>query len=149
MGMTYAQAKACGIEHLWPTGGEAKVLPDVPQAPSRFTPDGMNKSQRELYRRMRDAGSVFSFVGRESITLRLAGRTRYTPDFFTGGTLGLACWEFKGHMRDDAAVKLKVAAEMYPFFRFILVTRERRAWICRDVTSRGISRDPYTPGWLL
>ena len=52
----------------------------------------------------------------EGITLRLAERTRYTPDFLVmlaDGTL--ECWEVKGHWEDDARVKIKVAAELFPF----------------------------------
>lgn len=52
----------------------------------------------------------------EGITLRLAKATRYTPDFLVmlpDGTL--ECWEVKGHWEDDARVKIKVAAEHFPF----------------------------------
>jgi hypothetical protein len=51
----------------------------------------------------------------EGITLRLAKATRYTPDFLVmlpDGTI--ECWEVKGHWEDDARVKIKVAAEMFP-----------------------------------
>jgi hypothetical protein len=63
----------------------------------------------------------------EAITLRLAHDTRYTPDFAAldpGGHLVLH--ETKGFWRDDAKVKIKVAAELYPFFRFIAWTRQRK-----------------------
>ena len=52
----------------------------------------------------------------EGITVRLAKATRYTPDFLVmlpDGTL--ECWEVKGHWEDDARVKIKVAAEHFPF----------------------------------
>ena len=60
----------------------------------------------------------------ESVTLRLAKRTRYTPDFMLimdDGTIELH--EVKGFWRDDARVKIKVAAEMYPMFRFVAVKK--------------------------
>ena len=59
----------------------------------------------------------------EAVTLKLADDTRYTPDFpvlLADGTIEMH--EVKGHMRDDAWVKLKLAARLFPF-RFILVRR--------------------------
>lgn len=64
----------------------------------------------------------------QDITLTLGNGVRYTPDFSTWAKLGdafPAFFEVKGFMRDDAAVKLKVAAAMYPQFMFFLVHRDR------------------------
>ena len=57
----------------------------------------------------------------ERVTLKLADDTRYTPDFYVlelDGSVSLV--EVKGFMRDDALVKLKVAASQFPEFRFYL-----------------------------
>jgi hypothetical protein len=57
----------------------------------------------------------------EGMTFRLADNTRYTPDFAVmrpGGQIELH--EVKGYWQDDARVKIKVAAEMFPF-KFIAV----------------------------
>lgn len=57
----------------------------------------------------------------EGVKLRLADNTFYTPDYavmLTDGTLEMH--EVKGFWQDDARVKIKVAAEMYPF-RFVAV----------------------------
>lgn len=64
----------------------------------------------------------------QGLTFRLANGVRYTPDFasFSKSTGYLICHEVKGHMRDDAAVKLKVAAGLYPGVCFRLVTRRGR-----------------------
>ena len=62
----------------------------------------------------------------ERLTLKLADDTRYTPDFYVlypDGTVQLI--ETKGFMRDDARVKLRVAATQYPEFEFILVQKGR------------------------
>lgn len=57
----------------------------------------------------------------EGIKLRLADNTFYSPDFAVMTAANeLQCHEVKGFMTDDANVKIKVAAEMYPF-RFFLV----------------------------
>ena len=64
----------------------------------------------------------------EGMTFKLAPDTRYTPDFavmLPDGTIELH--ETKGFMRDDAAVKIKCAAEMFPF-SFVLVTKDKSGW---------------------
>jgi hypothetical protein len=58
----------------------------------------------------------------EAVKLRLADNTFYTPDF---AVLPRSCvlelHEVKGFWQDDARVKIKVAAALYPF-RFLAVT---------------------------
>lgn len=57
----------------------------------------------------------------ESVKVRLADNTFYTPDFAVMTSDGLMqMHEVKGHWQDDARVKIKVAADQYPF-RFIAV----------------------------
>lgn len=57
----------------------------------------------------------------EGLKLRLADNTFYTPDFAVMRNDGtIECHEVKGFWQDDARVKIKIAAEMYPF-RFIAV----------------------------
>lgn len=52
----------------------------------------------------------------EGMTFRLANMTRYTPDFSVMLPSGLIeLHEVKGHWEDDARVKIKVAAEQFPF----------------------------------
>ena len=58
----------------------------------------------------------------EAITLRLADGVRYTPDFLVRLPHGrMRLVEVKGHMREAARVRLRVAAEMYPDFTWLLV----------------------------
>lgn len=62
----------------------------------------------------------------EGVKLRLADSTFYTPDFFVMAKDGvLEAHETKGHLLDDANVKIKVAASIYPF-RFFLVRRKAK-----------------------
>lgn len=69
-------------------------------------------------------------IGIQQITLKLAQDTRYTADFTTIDANGqLIFWETKGHMRDDARVKLFVAARSFRHFRFVLVTRVNGQWV--------------------
>jgi hypothetical protein len=66
----------------------------------------------------------------EGITLKLADDTRYTPDFavmLADGTMEMH--ETKGFMREDAHVKIKVAAAQFPFkFRLLKMDRKARIW---------------------
>lgn len=95
-------------------------------------PDGMNKTEAlyaaELDWRQRH-GEIVAWHF-EPIRLRLAHRTTYTPDFllvFKDGRLQFV--EIKGFLRDDAAIKFKLAREKYPFFGFTMLRRVRRQWI--------------------
>lgn len=59
----------------------------------------------------------------EAIKLRLADNTFYTADFFVlPADRELEIHEVKGFMMDDANVKIKVAASIYPF-RFKIVRK--------------------------
>lgn len=64
----------------------------------------------------------------DTVTLRLAKLTRYTPDFLVMlQDDSLECHEVKGGFwEDDARVKIKVAAEHLPF-RFIAVKGKKLA----------------------
>lgn len=69
----------------------------------------------------------------EGIKLRLADNTFYTPDFFIVHRDHFEVMEVKGFWRDDARVKIKVAAQMYPWFRFVAVQRKKNQWIYEQV----------------
>lgn len=92
----------------------------------RRVPGEMNKTEAayaEHLEARKLAGEIAAYWF-EAIKLRLADNTTYTPDFFVMLPNGLLeCHEVKGFWRDDAKVKIKVAADKYPF-RFIAVTRE-------------------------
>lgn len=97
----------------------------VGRARGRHTPGTMNALERayadhlELRRR---AGEVawYSF---EAVKLRLAAKCYYAVDFLVMlADGGLECHEVKGYWEDDARVKIKAAAEKFPFV-FLAVTR--------------------------
>ena len=55
----------------------------------------------------------------EAITLKLAPDTRYTPDFVVITREGeIQFHETKGRWLDDALVKIKVAANLFPWAEF-------------------------------
>ena len=106
--------------------------------PGRVTKgaDGMNKLERAYsleLENQRLAGLISSWKF-EAMKLRLADRTTYSPDFFVVLPDGrMEHHETKGFMRDDAHVKLKVAASLFPMFTFRLVKRKAGAWIVTEV----------------
>lgn len=64
----------------------------------------------------------------EGVTLRLGDECRYTPDYAVMRADGaIEMHEVKGFWREDALVKIKVAARMYPFRFFSAVKRKKKA----------------------
>ncbi len=99
------------------------------QALGRLKAGEMNKTEKQYaeYLEARRVAGTIAWYKFEGMKLRLADNTFYTPDFAV--MLADGCMEMhevKGHWQDDARVKIKVAAELYPF-RFIAVrTRLKR-----------------------
>lgn len=95
----------------------------------------MNKTERAYSDRLtllQRAGEIrgWSYEPRK---FTLARRTTYTPDFEVVTNSGkLEYHEVKGFMREDANVKLKVAAAMFPH-RFYLVKKVRGGWKVTEV----------------
>lgn len=87
-------------------------------AQGRLKPGQMNKSEAAYdahLRRMFNAGQILWWKF-EGLKLRLADNTFYTPDFAVlAADQVLECHEFKGFWQDTGRVKIKVAAELYPF----------------------------------
>jgi hypothetical protein len=72
----------------------------------------------------------------EGIKLRLADNTFYTCDFTVlRRDGGMEMHEVKGYMADDANVKIKVAASIYPF-QFYIVRKAKIGWDMIPVPNR-------------
>jgi len=69
----------------------------------------------------------------EPIRFRLAWKTGYTPDFLVISRDNFSFYEVKGFMRDDAAVKIKTTAEIYPWFRWFIVYLKKNEWVFKEV----------------
>lgn len=88
----------------------------------------MNKTEKAYddYLELRHRAGEIIWRRFEGVKLRLADNTFYTPDFAVMLTSGLIeLHEVKGHWTDDARVKIKVAADQYPF-RFIAVRKRSK-----------------------
>lgn len=75
----------------------------------------------------------------EAIKLRLAAGAFYKPDFAVVGIGGeIELHEIKGFWREAARVRIKVAAEQYPWFRFIALKhrtqRQGGGWEVEEFT---------------
>jgi hypothetical protein len=90
----------------------------------------MNKTEAAYAARLellKRAGEVIWYRF-EGIKLRLAGNTFYSPDFAVMAKDGIVeMHEVKGFWQDDARVKIKVAADQYPF-RFLAVQKKGSDW---------------------
>ena len=69
----------------------------------------------------------------EPFGLKLADKTYYHPDFLVVFADHFEIHEVKGFMREDANVKLKVAAKLFPWFKFKLVKRIKKEWEIKEI----------------
>ena len=94
--------------------------------------DRLNKTEAAFLAYLR--ASHVEHLAIQAITLKLADDCRYTVDF-TGIREGrLMAWEVKGFFRDDAKVKIRVAARMFPWILFVLVRKQKGGgWTLKEV----------------
>lgn len=108
----------------WPT-----VKPELADRVRPTPEEALNKTERRYLNLLRER-FPFQPIMIQAITLRLAHNTKYTPDFsYTLPTGALVFVETKGaFVRDDAIVKLKTAAAMFPQFTFIKAQFKLGKW---------------------
>lgn len=96
----------------------------------------MNKTEAAFASRLRLmqlAGEIHSFKFTD-VTLKIGDDCRYTPDFMVLENDGtMTFYEVKGFWRDDARVKIKVAARTFPMFRFVAVQYQKKQWIREEI----------------
>jgi hypothetical protein len=93
--------------------------------------NGLETKYAQKLEAMKFAGEIVWF-SYEPIKLVLADRTTYTPDFLVMLANGdIEAHEVKGFWLDAASIKIKVAAEKFPF-RFKAITYERREWVYEE-----------------
>lgn len=153
MGLSYEAACQLGIAHEHPDHPARRVDQPPPTKVRMPTMNakGQNKTEARFDAILTDRvlrGDIRSYAF-EAVKLRLAGRTWYTPDFAVFRWDGaLLLIEVKGFMRDDAAVKIKTAASLYPHMTFLLaMTDGRRRFEFRPVTARGGIGKPLVTEW--
>ena len=104
--------------------------------PGTFTPKpsidqpkrGMNKWETEYAAELENqkrAGLITDWKF-EAIKLRLADTAYYKPDFLVISVTGQPEYhEVKGHWREAALVRFKVAADLYPWWLFFAVRKRK------------------------
>jgi hypothetical protein len=100
--------------------------------------NGLERAYGDLLNVRKAAGQVAEWWY-EAVTLKLAPDCRYNPDFLVMLPDGsLEFHETKGFQREDSIVKLKAAAEKFPF-RFVLVQKQTKkqggGWKIEEVRS--------------
>ncbi len=103
----------------------------LPRSGRSYRTEGMNQTETRYasyLESLKGTGEVISWAY-EAVKLRLADRTFYTPDFFViRADSSIELHEVKGHWEDDARVKIKVAARLHPWFRFLAVKAVKAGW---------------------
>ena len=97
----------------------------------RHTPGKMNGLESDYAYELemqRHAGHIVRWRF-ESIRLALADNTTYLPDFVVTFDDHIELHEVKGHWTTHGRAKWKVAAELYPEFKFIAARRIKGEWI--------------------
>jgi len=122
--------------------GESPWQPDGPEPSPKVGPY-RSKLEAKYANRLEiiKIGGRISDWRYEAIRLRLAKATTYTPDFLvipSSDEPGLMILdEVKGSWKAKGAVlsrnKLKIAAEMYPWFRFRAVTYQNGIWKYEEI----------------
>ncbi|WP_305821370.1 DUF1064 domain-containing protein [Massilia brevitalea] len=106
------------------------------QALGRLKTGAMNKTEQAYAATLdarRQAGEVawFKFEG---MKFRLADNTFFTVDFAVMMSDGkMEMHEVKGFMLDDANVKIKVAASLYPFVFKVIRKGKGGAWSVTEI----------------
>ena len=104
-------------------------IPPKRKAPG--TMNGLEKKYAEMLERQKQNGEIL-FYKFESVKLKLANNTYYTPDFMIGYPDRIAFHETKGFWREDARVKIKVAARTFEEFEFVAVQWKQKTWVFEE-----------------
>ena len=95
----------------------------------------LNKTEKAYLAYLRGPGNDLTWIGIQNITFKLAHDTRFTPDFTVIDQGNMRCIDVKGFQREDALIKIKVAARLFPFTKFIIVKRDKGgSWHHQEVT---------------
>lgn len=92
----------------------------------------LNKTEAAYLKYLRELN--MKWIGIQNITLKLANDTRLTPDFsFIQNSGRFVFVDVKGFQREDALIKMKVAARQFPMFDFLIVKKAGTGWDTRKV----------------
>lgn len=122
------------IRRAWGVSGKSRRLFAKASRKTFHKSGEMNKLEAEYATRLealKGVGEIADYRF-ECVKLRLADRTFYTPDFMVLRADGeFEMHEVKGFWEDDARVKIKTAAELFPF-KFIAARKQKGAWVFEE-----------------
>lgn len=109
-------------------------LPVKGLAPRRGRMNKTEMEYRDSLEAARLAGEVLGYEF-ETLKLRLADGAWYCPDFVVFRADGdIQCVEVKGgFVREASMVRLKVAAERFRFFEFVLAQKKDGEWSSKGI----------------
>lgn len=104
------------------------------QRPKKAKPEGMNQTERRYHELLKDRYPNGD-IRVQSITLLLAPRCRFTPDFavFFPAEKAIMVDVKGGHTWEDSIIKNKWAAVAYPMFRFIMAKWDGKQWKEKEI----------------
>ena len=120
-----------------PASPTAPAQPTTPPPQTTFHPGKstdeakLNKPERAVLEHLRALRK--ECIGVQSITLKLANDCRFTPDFSYLENGKLILIDVKGYQREDALIKIKVAARQFSWIEFQIVKKAKGGWDVRTV----------------
>jgi len=101
-----------------------------------YAEDQLNKTETAYYRWLQTLGDLW--IGVMCLKLTLSKNTTYTPDFWACDQNGMRAIDVKGTKavdgrhtywcEEDAKVKIKLAARLYPWARFLIAFQYPRGF---------------------
>lgn len=86
----------------------------------------LNKTERAYHEHLKRLN--YQWIGVQNLTFKLADDTRFTPDFTVVEANEMRCIDVKGFQREDALIKIRVAARMFPWVTFAIVKKDKDGW---------------------
>lgn len=93
----------------------------------------LNKTEAAYLFHLQLKTDGWEWIGVQNMTFKLADDTRYTPDMIVISNGQVEAHEVKGFWRDDAKVKIKVAARLFPWVHFKVAMKTKSGWSVVDV----------------
>lgn len=87
----------------------------------------LNKTEARYWLWLKCQGDLW--CGCQCITLKFGHDLRFTPDFWAVSHTGLRAIDVKGFQRDDALVKIRACARIFPWIQFVIAKADGIGWI--------------------
>lgn len=109
---------------------EAKNTHTLPTAiipPNRFKNKWEESYASEVLNPMKFMGKIQDWLY-ESVKFKIGDGVWYTPDFFLIKDV-FEIHEVKGQKKQAGLIKFKTASTLFPWFKWIMVSKQKGAWV--------------------